>query len=212
MAKHDGDHGKAVELLLTENREYRAKNAKLKAALDEAKGKAAPDGAAVLTPDESKAWAAYQALGPAADIATALEAAKGLTAKLAASERRDLLAKAAEAHGFKPSVLTRLMSADATVEIKESEKDGKPVKVAWVREGDEVRDLDAYAAANWPEFMPALRAEAQAGTQAGTQFVKQSSGGKAPKPDMVEAFIERQQKAAAARANPLIPKTVNTGA
>ena len=214
MDKHDGDSGKAVELLLSENREYRSKNAKLKATLDEVRGKLPASDALILTSDEGKALEAYRKLGKPEEVAKALDDSKTSAARLAELTEESIIRDTADAYGYKPSVLRRLAKG-LTVKVKEEQKDGKPVKTAEVEVDGKPVLLDAYAEANWSEFMPALKPGNGSGNGAGagTGYVNQSSGGKAPTKDVVQAFIEEQQKKAASKPNPLLDKpSIRTGA
>jgi hypothetical protein len=206
-ARYDGDMGK-IALGLHEDLWRARRRAKA------AEERAVPAGAVVLTAEQGKAWDAYQKLGAPADLAASLEGAKTATAELAKLARAQKLRDAAEAHGFRPSVLERLANIDGIdIEIEEVEADGGKRRQARVKDGAKNPTLAEYASEKWIEFEASLKADAKGNGSAnpakpaGTKMIEQGSGGKAPKADPVEAFIEAQRKRAESRQNPLIPNT-----
>lgn len=144
----------AEKLADAENANYklREKNRVLRQERDALTAKQPAEGARVLTADEAQAYDAYLALGKPADLKTALEARTTEGAELAQLKREKLLAKAADAAGYKASVLTQL-AGDLDIQVKQS-KDGKPLAVV-VTNGEETALAD-YAKAQWEDFLPAL--------------------------------------------------------
>jgi hypothetical protein len=137
---------------LTDNYTLREKNRQLradKAALEKTQ---APEGATLLTADEAQAWQAYRALGAPDALKTKLDEAQTATQEAATLRKAERVRTAAEAHGFKPGVLARL--ADGLELIIKADKDKKAAYV--VTDGAETA-LDAYAEAEWAEFLPALK-------------------------------------------------------
>lgn len=199
--KHSGNATALAEALHRENLDYRRKNATLRTKLEEAGKKAAPDGAVVLTAEQGKAWEAYQKLGAPDDLRKTLETSADLQGRLAKADREKLIHQAAEAHGYKPSVLGRLIG-ELPIELKDAQKDGKTVKVAHVRDGDASKPLGEYAEASWAEFLPALKATAPA---QGTQFPGSAGQGPASKPQSLVAQTLARNKAAAEAPNALKP-------
>lgn len=121
---------------------------------DDLKAKLPADGAVVLAQADATALEAYRALGTPADLKAAQEARAAAEQRLAQVTRADTIRAAAEAAGFKPSVLTTLIgSLDVTTKPG---PDGKPSAVV-VKDGAEVALAD-YAAQEWADFMPALAA------------------------------------------------------
>lgn len=150
VAKH-GSAAEAVRVLMGENYSHREKNRALEARV--------PEGAVVLKADQAKAWEAYRQLGEPAELKTAKEERTTFAARVATFEREKVHAAAAEVTGFKPAVLNKLAEQDR-IEIEvvdEQGKDGKPVKVARVKDGDKTTALDQYAASKWADFLPALK-------------------------------------------------------
>jgi hypothetical protein len=138
----------------SDNYRLREERRTLKQDLAEAKGKAPAEGTKVLTKDEADAYAAYSALGTPAAIQAAMDANGTTTAELAALKRERALTKAAEAAGYKASVLTTL-AGDLDIQVRPV-KDGKPLVVV-VKDGQETALVD-YAKAEWADFLPALAA------------------------------------------------------
>ena len=209
LQKHGNDGARLAESLLRENHGYRRKLATAKTEIEETKKKAMPEGAVVLSADQAKAWDAYQKLGKAEDLQKALEELPKLKEQAATSARERLIAEAAKLTGFDSDVLSGL-AGKLELEMKETQKDGKAVRIALVKDGGAEKPLEEYAAEKWAKFMPALKPGN--GSSGGTPYVSQSSGGKAPKTDMVDQFIDRERKRAESRTNPLLPQQVKTGA
>ena len=176
---HKGDVQKFATRLFEDNYQLRTNNRELR-------GKTAPEGSVILQGDELALWNAYKGLGKPTELVLAsaldpfktdLGKAQGeLTtakAELAQYKRNALLRDVADAAGVVYGVLATLDKPELSYEIADDkDKDGKAIKVVKVKEGDQVVDLDAYAAQKWSVFLPALRPAQEAGTpfivQAGT--------------------------------------------
>lgn len=161
IAKH-GSAAEAVRELMKDNHSVREKNRELSAKV--------PEGAVVLKPEQAKAWEAYRQLGEPAELKTAKEERTAFANEVAGFKRRDIHAEAAAiadgGKGYKASVLNRLAEQDGiTIEVVNEQKDGKPVKVARVKDGETTTPLDQYAASKWADFLPALKGSGQATTQ-----------------------------------------------
>jgi hypothetical protein len=148
-----------------------------------------PEGAVVLTGDDAKAWPTLKELGKPDEVRAKLEQGEKDKAALAERDRRDQVRSAAEAAGFKVSVLEKLPGAEGlTFEGKEEtvrDAAGKETKamVAYVtgsEEGATPKKLADHAEAAWKDFLPALQAMSD-GKKGGTRFPDQSAGGEAPK-------------------------------
>jgi len=119
------------------------------------------EGALILTGDAATLHQQYAALGRRPDeVAAALAELDTLRTQARDRARNDLVSEAAEAAGFKAPVLARLAPPDLEIVVKPEQKNGKPVKVAYVTAGGKETPLADYAAAAWPDFLPALKAEA----------------------------------------------------
>lgn len=205
LDKHKGDAMAVVGILYNENFRLRESNRQMK-------DRQAPDGAVVLTGEDVQAWTAYQALGKPADLKTAVEERQTLQGKLAGMERETILRNVAEVAGYKPSVLAnldRIAKAEGKTlafDVRETQQDGKPVRMAYVKDGDKELPIGDYANANWSDFLPALTAvQGNGQQQSGTRFVTQHAGsGTQGRPDPVADFIAKQEEQRKAEKNPLI--------
>lgn len=138
--------------VLNDNYRLRTQRQTLKQQLTEVQGKVTPEGSTVLTADDAKIWETYRALGKPDALKQAIDANGMATAELTALKREKILAKAAEAVGFKASVLATL-AGDLDIRTK-ADKDGKPLAVV-VKDGAET-PLRDHATKEWADFMPAL--------------------------------------------------------
>ncbi len=139
----------------SDNYRLREERRGLKQQLTEAVGKVPADGSKVLTTDEAAAYSAYVALGKPADIKSAIETKGAAEQELTVLKREKQIAKAAEALGYKASVLERL-ATDLDIQVRPV-KDSAPLVVV-VANGEETALAD-YATTNWPDFLPALEAK-----------------------------------------------------
>lgn len=190
--RYDNDLGVVAQKLFDENYQYRTRIRDLEAETTDLKGKLPAEGAVVLSGDSAAQWEAYRALGKPDEIKTTLAEGRQL-------KRDGLLRQAADAHGYKPAVLSRL-AGNLAIELGETEVDGQKKPVAYVVEGETRTQLDQYAQSKWSDFMPSLQpAQSQgggAGQSNGTTFVQQKSGGKATgSGDKVKEFISQQRDA-----------------
>lgn len=211
LEKHNNDAARLSEKLFDENFNYRSEIRQLKAQLADAAGKVPGDGAVVLTGDQAQAWTAYQALGKPEEIKQGLDERSQLQGKLTAQERAELLRGIAETTGYKASVLASL-DRTAKVEgksleftLRDQTIDGKPSKVAYVKDGDKETALTEYAASAWADFLPALTVATTQTPPTGTRYPAQHAGTPAGgKPDLVADFLLKQEQARAAVKNPLV--------
>lgn len=139
-----------------DNYRLRDERRELKRQLAEAAGKAPAEGSRVLSAADAALYDAYAALGAPEALKTALEGAQSATAELTGLKREKAIRAAAEAVGFKASVLTTL-AGDLDIQTKAG-KDGTPL-VYVVKDGVETALTD-YAAKEWADFLPALTPKA----------------------------------------------------
>ena len=207
LLERNGGNANAVAMLLFDE------NKSLREQKRQAEGRIPADGSIVLTGADAQSWQAYTALGKPDELKQGLEERSQLQGKLQGMERETTLRSVAETVGYKASVranLDRMAKAEGKAlgfEERETTVDGKPVKVAYVKDGDREAALTDYAASNWADFLPALAAQggAQAQTQTGTRYPAQHAGnGQSGKPDPVADFIQRQEEARAKVKNPLV--------
>jgi hypothetical protein len=207
LQRHNNDAMGVIATLLTENYGHRDRIRQLQAQLP-------AQGAVVLTPEQAATWTAYQALGAPDALTTQLQGATTAQAELAKLQRERMVASAAEAAGYKASVLSQLPGADKlTFEVREVEQDGKKVKSVVVKDGDKETPLADHAKTQWADFLPALQAQ-QTQTQtppAGTTFPRQDAGGGQPA-NTVDAYAQRMQQQRDAIPSPFAPKPANPSA
>lgn len=210
LQKKEGDATALASQLYDENYRYRERIRELE--------KSAPaQGSVVLTAEQAAQWSTYQELGKAEDLKTVVSERDTLRTERDTLKRTQTLADVAAAAGYKPSVLERL-GADLTYELRDVTVDGKTVKQAFVKDGDMVKPLSEYAAAQWSDFLPALQQTTQPtpdgqgqGQQQpprtqGAPFIQQNAGGPPPAggdlQSLANSFQEQRDKA----YNPLAPQ------
>lgn len=163
----------------SENYTLREQRRTLKQELSEAKGKAAPDGARVLTADEAAAYDAYSALGKPEEIIGAISDRDTARAELTSLRRGEAFRAAAEAHGYRPGALAKLPSLrEQSITVEDVTIDGKAAKRAYVTVDGKKTALPDYIQEHDSEFLPALAVEPQA--PRGDGVGSPAGGGKRP--------------------------------
>jgi hypothetical protein len=158
MARAGSDAAALARQLFDENYRYRDRIRELE--------KTAPaQGAVVLSADDAAKWQAYQTLGAPADVQKTIEAGKTLQRDL---ELRDVAAAA----GYSTDVL-RTLAGDLAFEVRDEQKDNKPVKAVYVKVDGKDIPIETHATAQWAAFLPALK-PVQAG-QAGAPAIGASN-------------------------------------
>jgi hypothetical protein len=208
LLERNGNNANAVaQLLFNENRDLRDAKRQIE-------GKLPAEGSLILSGADAQTWTAYTALGKPDELKTHLEERTQLQGKLSSMERETTLRSVAETVGYKASVLAnldRMAKAEGKVlafEVRDTTVDGKPAKVAYVKDGDKDFPLTEYAAQQWSDFLPSLTVQGTTTAQtqaAGTRFIAQHAGsGAGGKVDPVADFILRQEEARAKVKNPLL--------
>ncbi len=196
LARHNGDAGQFAERLYDENFQLRETRRQLESQLETLRGQVPAESAVILTGDQAAAWAAYQELGTPDEL-------KQQGTQLNQMTRQQQIAKAAEASGYKASVLSTLIG-EAEIEMRQVTQDGQQVDVAYIKAGDgEAVSLTEHAQGAWADFMPALTAAGQGAPPQGQQFIRQTPGAPQPKKDAVDNFLSEKQEGRG--TNPLIP-------
>lgn len=159
-----------------------------------------------LTDDEIAAVTELRRRGGLRQAVTALDAA----VQAAVSSMR---AAAAAAAGFNARVFADLCAARGLdVEVRDETRDGARVKVAYVRKAGEQNatwePLTMYATRELGAHLPSLRHGAGDGDDV-IEFPANGAGSSAQEESgsMVDDFIQRTNRSAAARPNPLRPPT-----
>ena len=202
LAANGGD---AKEVLVRQNVKYRARLAALEAELKAAKEQAPADGSVVLTPEQAKTWAAFEALKLEPDkITAALTERDALKLSNEKRERSDRIREAAEATGYKPSVLEAIRGVDELKFETVSEKNAKDeaVRVAYVtgtEQGAQRKKLTDYVQEKHPDLLPALAADEQEKPPPTRRFNGQVQDGRPPntKPPTVEEIAARKRQSGA---------------
>lgn len=150
LEKHQNDASRVAEKLYDENHSHRQ-------TIRELKAKVPGDGSLVLNADQAKAWTAYLELGKPEEIHVLKSEHGQFATERQAAAREKFHGEIAEAHGYKASVLSRLIDQDQIeVELKDASVNGKTVKVAHVKDGDQFTPLPDYAKAHWADFLEVL--------------------------------------------------------
>ena len=211
LDRYKNDAMALAEKLFSENYHYRDEQRQLKQQLTDLSGKVPAADAVILTGADATAWAAYTALGKPDELKQGLEERTQLQGKLTAQERNELLRGVAETAGYKANVLAnldRIAKAEGKAlafEVRDVTVDGKPVKMAYVKDGDKEQAITEYAQSNWADFLPALTVQGTPTAPTGTRYPAQHAGQPAGgKPDLVGDFLQRQEATRAAVKNPLL--------
>lgn len=203
LINRQGSPDSAAILLYQENHEYRQKLREAEARIKKLESWLPKEGDVTLTGKEVEQWNAYQALGDPDTVKKLQGENEQLKGELGALRKEGTLRDVAETAGYKLQVL-KTLGADLDYEIKEVDQDGKKAKGVFVKNGDgQVKPLGEYAKEKWPDFLPALQAEAPA-QPTGTRFPPQNPGSPPPQKNVVEDFITEAQKARDAKTNPLV--------
>jgi hypothetical protein len=172
LEKHNNDAAIVAGKLYDENHSYRQ-------TIRELKGKVPADGSMVLNADQAKLWSNYLELGKPEEIVTLKNEHGQFATERQAAAREKFHGEVAEAHGYKVSVLSRLIDQDKIeLELKDASVNGKTVKVAHVKDGDNLTPLPDYAKAHWGEFLEVLPK-----TPAVRPIGTPRTGANPPKPD-----------------------------
>lgn len=210
LDRHKGDAGRAVEALLTETRDLREERRELRQQIKDLTERVPGGESVVLSGEQAIAWAAYQALGKPDEIRARIDSGVQLQTQLDGLKRAETMRDVAETAGYKPAVLSqmdaiaRASGKALTFAVREQTRDGKPVKTAYVKDGDKESPLADYAAENWADFLPALTATGGQGLPVGgVRFPNQHTGGTHGAPSLVDTFLNEQETARAKIKNPL---------
>jgi hypothetical protein len=156
LQRHNNDAMAALLTVLTENHSLRDERRQLR-------GQLPAQGAVVLSPEQATTWQTYQQLGAPAEVQTALGERETVQKELATLRQDLVLRDVAGAARYDLDVL-RTLGGSLTYVIKDEPVNGKPAKVAYVKEpgaagsgGDKETPLDKYAEATWAKFLPSLK-------------------------------------------------------
>lgn len=182
LVSRQGSLDAAGLLLFQENKQHRDKIRELESQVRDLQGKLPGEGAAVLDKDNVALWQAYQTLGKPDEL-------KQVKAEYGRLQRTLVIQEAAEAHKFKPSVLSAL-AGELAIEVKQVEQNGQKTAVAVVKAQDgKETPLPEYASTHWADFLPSLQV---APAQTTTPFPRQHIGGKTPATSPIQAELNRR--------------------
>lgn len=195
-----------VAALEGENYRYREQRRELQEQVKALTANQRPDGATILTGDEATAYAAYVALGKPDELQAALTERDTLAGEVKTAKRDSLIREVAQVAAYNPAVLTKL-GGDLDFQIKTVTEGDTTTKAAYVTTAQGEQPLAAYAAAQWGDFLPALAATQQGGTQGqraqGVPYpAQQGSQGQRPV-NPLHDFIQQRNERAANAPNPL---------
>lgn len=152
------DEGALLRLLekhaevLNDNATLRGQRRTLRAEIATLQAKQPAEGTVILTADDAAVLETYRTLGAPDALKKQIEESATSVAELAKLRKAETVRAAAEAAGFKPSVLTTLIG-DLDLQMKPG-KEGKALAIV-VTDGKEVALVD-YAKEHWGDFLPAL--------------------------------------------------------
>lgn len=141
--------------------------------LDAVKGQLPPEGSVVLSKADAERWASYSALGKPDDLKAAMTERDAFKTDLSGRDRRDSNRSAADAAGYRPGVLEKLLPADAITSVRDVQVDGKAVRTAFVKIGDSERPLSEWASTEHADFMPSLAMQPQTAVIPAASWVPQ---------------------------------------
>jgi hypothetical protein len=155
LKKHGDDAMAFATVLFDENFQLRSKNRDLE-------GKVPSDGSTVLNKADSARWAKYNELGKVEDLEKLKTDHEELKTKAATYERTEDLRKVADA-GWSLAALKDFDALEPGLEyvVKDEKRDGKDVKVAYVKADGKERPLEEYAKEKRPHLMASLKEEGQ---------------------------------------------------
>ena len=131
------------------------------------------EGSVVLSKADAERWASYSALGKPDDLKTAVAERDAFKTDLSGRDRRDSNRSAADAAGYRPGVLEKLLPADAITSVRDVQVDGKAVKTAFIKIGDNERPLSEWASTEHADFMPSLAMQPQTAVIPAASWVPQ---------------------------------------
>lgn len=180
------------------------------------------EGAVVLTGAEAKVIEEVRGIAPLAEVQKRLADGQEAAAKLKQRERHDAHRDAVKVLGLKEGaakLLDKIAPEGAKVEQRSEKQGDADVKVAYITlpGADKATPLADYMKQEIGEdVIEGLRAQAATGTGNGgaKRWPEQGHEGKGAGKDAdpVEARIQRMHERAAARPNPLLPRTQTTQA
>jgi len=121
------------------------------------RGERIKDGQVAVSKDDAALLEQYRTYGKPDELKTQLEERGRLQADLSTRDRKEGIRVAAEAAGFKPSVLERLLPDGATLKVQDVSINGAVVKQAVVTLDGKETPLSQWAAESLSDFMPALQ-------------------------------------------------------
>lgn len=186
LDRNANDAQRVAWLLYQENHDHRGEARQLREQVQQLQnqvqqlqGQIPQDGSTVLNGEQAAAWTRYQEFGAPDDIAA-------LQNNLNSLQRGQLLRDAAQAHGYRVSVLQTLASDSLTLELRPN-ADGSGQTAHVITGDNQATPLPEYAQANWSDFMPALQERPQTQT-----FPRQTPGTPPPAADPVQAELNRR--------------------
>lgn len=184
LQRHNNDWAALAAELYSQTFKLRDDRRDARARITELEKQIPGEDALVLKGEDRTMYESYKALGKPDEIKQRFDAA-------ARSVREAAVTRMASHHGFKDSVLNRLLGDGAEIIVEGS--DDKPVYK--VKNGETTKTVDELLKAEWADFVPALATEKQTGTKAAGQAGSERETGDT---DYVKSYLEAQQPKAQA--------------
>lgn len=174
LQRHNNDWAALAAELYSQTFQLREDRRAARAEVKSLKDQIPGEDVLILKGDAKTEYETYKAIGKPNEIQERLTAA-------ATSQRQAAVARMAARHGFKESVLDRLLGDNEVSVEGQGDKEkftvgGKPV--------------DELLKSDWADFAPALQVERQTGTKAAGQA---GGGREAGDTDYVAAYLKAQQ-------------------
>jgi hypothetical protein len=207
LEKHDNDATAFAQQLYADNFTLRDEKRKLSNQIQDLQGRVPTDGSLVLNGDDAKAWNSIKELNLTPDeIKARLQSSTETEKELATLKRNELIRTVADTEGYKATVLSDILPADAPVEVKDHEKDGEKKKRAFIKVKENGADrellLSDYLESNKADYLPALRVE----QKTDNKFVRQDGKGNPPSNnpyDQIREDAKQRQEAQKKDSKPL---------
>lgn len=213
-----------LEVVGKDNEKYRARlRAATKGEELKSEEEKLPEGSVVLTAPDAQSWNAYRAIGKSpAEIVSAMQTGEAATKErdtlkqsVMDHEREKVTREAAQAVGYKPSVLgEQLRGRNAVIEMRDADVttngkvERKKLPHVVIGEGKDakVEQLTAYAERELVDYLPALKADAApSGGTSRVSYPEQKPTGMAHTGgDKVGQHIAATNQRNAGRPNPLL--------
>lgn len=173
-----------------EREQHRATRAELEALRE----RVPAEGSVVLSAEEARTYQAYRELGDLAEVRRRMRDSESLAQENATLRREQVLRRAAEVHGYVPTVLSRLPGFDHQVEVRVETDGDQQVERAYVAIDETTQvPLETYVREHYAEFLPALLVQREPPAPTGTPYIPQQSGTSQPAQPTIDELVRRKR-------------------